>query len=77
MNDQTCPYCAANSGIYDDRKLCCASRFIASLPTRASMAKQAEVYHRRHGHALEDLRREVTAILRRRAEATTTTVANR
>jgi hypothetical protein len=64
-----CPHCKTNAAIYDLNRLCCAARFLASLPTRASMARTAEAFQRRHGHTLEDLRREVVRIQREQAEA--------
>lgn len=72
-----CQHCATDSAIYDLNRLCCAARFIASLPTSAAMARSARSIHASHGHSIEDLRRNVRAIQRRRLEVHLATVANR
>lgn len=64
-----CPHCQTNSGTYALDRLCCAARFIASLPNRQSMARTATSFTARYGHTLEDLRREVVSIQRAKAEA--------
>lgn len=64
-----CKHCETNSGTYALNSLCCAARFIASLPTRQSMANTAASFSARYGHTLEDLRRDVVKIQRAKAEA--------
>ena len=67
MNFNKCPYCANDMASKDWSCPTCCARYIADLPTRAAMANTARRLHEKHGHPIEDLRREVMAIIRRRS----------
>lgn len=64
-----CSRCENNTAVYDLKRLCCAARFLSSLPSRQAMARTADSFTARYGHTLEDLRREVVRIQRAKAEA--------
>lgn len=60
----TCHHCETKSGVYDLTQVCCAARFVLSIP---EPEKTAQSFCERYGHDMEALRAE--AKRQRRAQA--------
>ena len=66
---QTCEHCASpNDMIFDTRRLCCAARFLDTLPTYESMVSTGRKLCADHGHDPKALSDAVKARKRARLE---------